>query len=371
MPTAKKSARLKKATASRRIVLPAVAAVNLQGRWHSALSPFASAVQWVRGLQSRTPHRSFRRTRRRDYVRSLELPGYIAFTVEVWRTLWQHKTTFGLLTGSYALLSGLLVGLASQDTYAQLAELLRATGADIFKGNLGQLGEAGLLLAAGLSGGLNPGLTQAQQLIAGLLVLMIWLTTVWLLRAYIAGQRPQLRDGLYNAGAPIVPTFLVGLLLIAQLLPVGIVAIGVSAAIPTGLLNEGVEAMLFWVVALLLVLLSLYWITSTFLALVVVTLPGMYPMQALKTAGELVIGRRFRILLRIVWLLLVSLVFLALVMIPLILFDAWFKGLLPTLQWLPVVPVGLLFMSAFSVVWAASYVYMLYRKVVDDDAAPA
>ena len=59
------------------------------------------------------------------------------------------------------------------------------------------------------------------------------------------------------------------------------------------------------------------------------------------------------------------------IMIPIILFDGWIKSLFSEVAWLPIVPISLLVMSSFSVVWTASYVYLLYRKVVDDDAAPA
>jgi hypothetical protein len=272
---------------------------------------------------------------------------------------------------AYALFSGLMVGIASQSTYTQLGGLLRTTSGDIFKGNIGQVSEAGVLLMASLSGGLNPNLTEGQQILGGLLVIMVWLTTVWLLRAFLAGRRPGLRDGLYNAGAPIIPTILVSLMLVVQLIPIAIAAIGVSAATSSGLLSGGVEAMLFWVVVFLLTLLSLYWVTSTLIALVVVTLPGMYPMQALKTAGELVVGRRFRILLRMLWMVVASMLLFVLIMIPVILFDAWLKGLLPALDWLPLVPLSLLVVSSMTIVWSASYVYLLYRKVVDDDASPA
>jgi hypothetical protein len=268
-------------------------------------------------------------------------------------------------------MSGLLVGIASQSTYTQLAELLRTTSGEVFEGSVGKVGEAGLLLLTGLSGGINPAMSETQQLMSGLLVLLVWLTTVWLLRAFLAGHSPRLKDGFYNAGAPFIPTLLLGLVLILQLIPAGIAAIGVSAAIPTGLVSEGIESMLFWVVVFLLVLLSLYWVTSTLLALVVVTLPGMYPLRALKSAHELVVGRRPQIVLRIVWLLVITMVLWALVLIPIILLDAWLKGMWPVIDWLPVVPVALLIASTASVVWAASYVYLLYRKVVDDDSAPA
>jgi hypothetical protein len=325
----------------------------------------------VAGLLARRPHRSFRRTKRRDYVRSLRLPGFWAFTGIVWKTLWKHKRTFGLLAIVYALLTIVLVGIASQDTYDQLRAVLEDTGGDIFSGNWGEIGKASMLLWAGVTGSLTNTASESQQIYGAILLLFAWLTTVWLLRAILAGRQPRLRDGLYSAGAPVLAMFLVGLVMIVQLLPLALAIIGYSAATTSGFLSGGVEAMLFWVVAGLLAILSLYWATSTFIALVVVTLPGMYPMQALRTAGDLVIGRRIRILLRLLWMLALLAVVWILIVVPMILFDTWIKTLLPAIAWLPIVPVVLLVMSTLSVIWSGSYVYMLYRRIVDDDASPA
>jgi hypothetical protein len=168
-----------------------------------------------------------------------------------------------------------------------------------------------------------------------------------------------------------VPTFLVGLVLSVQLLPVVVAVLGFTALLPFGIVDGGAEAMLFWVAAFLLILLSLYWITSTLIALVIITLPGMYPLRAIRTAGDLVVGRRIRIMLRIVWLLLFTALVWALVMMPIILLDAWLKGAFPAISWLPVVPIMLLVMGTITVVWISSYVYLFYRRIVDDGAAPA
>ncbi|MEP6710239.1 MAG: hypothetical protein ABJA64_00795 [Candidatus Saccharibacteria bacterium] len=324
-----------------------------------------------RAFLSRRPHRSFRRTQRRDYTRSLKLPGYWAFTNHVRRTLWRHKKIMTYLVVTYGLLSAIFVGLASQDTYSTLSDTLQATSGDIFQGNLGEVGKAGLLLLTGLTGSFNTTPTEAQQIYAVIFGLLAWLTTVWLLRGLLAGQKPKLRDGIYNAGAPIITTFLVLMVLAIQLLPLALATIVFSAAVSSGFIEDGVAAMALTIGALLLVTLSLYWVTSTLIALVVVTLPGMYPMQAIKTAGDLVVGRRLRLLLRLLWVFFVTAVIWIIIMVPIILFDAWIKSLLPTILWVPIVPVTLLTVSSFALVWSASYVYLLYRRVVEDDAAPA
>ena len=322
-------------------------------------------------LLARRPHRSFKKTLRRDYTRTLKLPGYWAFTNHVRKTLWQNKKHFLWIMFLYAVLTALLLGLASQDTYTQLADYLRQTSGDIFKGNWGQLGKASLLVTSGALGQFNTSLTEAQQIYSVILVFFTWLTTVWLLRALLAGKKPKLRDAIYNAGAPVIPTLMVGLLLVVQLIPIALAVLAFGVLVPYGLLDGGAEAMLFWVAATLLTFLSLYWMTSTFVALVVVTLPGMYPMQAIRAAGDLAVGRRIRIMLRLLWLIFTVIISWLIVMIPIILLDAWIKGVFKAIQWLPLVPIGLLFMGTVTVIWVASYIYLFYRKVVDDDAAPA
>lgn len=325
----------------------------------------------IKNYMSRRPHRSFRMTRRRDYQRSLKLPGYLAFTHQVNSTLWRYRKIFLPLAIIYGLLSATLVGIGSQETYSTLVDTLQKTGAEVFEGNWGQLGQAGLLFASIATSGLTGTPSEAQQIYGTLLVLLVWLTTVWLLRNLLAGHKVRMRDGLYSAGAPIVPLFLIGLLLAVQLLPLALAVIGYSAASASGLLEGGVEAMLFWIAAGLLAVLSLYWVISTFFATIIVTLPGMYPMRALRTAGDMVVGRRVRILLRLLWMFLVMALAWALVLIPFILLDAGLKNLWPAIEWLPIIPVVLLLLGIASVVWSSAYIYLLYRKVVDDDAKPA
>jgi len=320
---------------------------------------------------ARRPHRSFRRTRRRDYVRSLKMPGYLSFSAYTLKTLLHHKKTFLWLALAYTALTILLVGMASQDTYTTLISTLTQTSGDAFKGNFGQLGQAGLLLLTIMSGGISQSLTEGQQIYATIIALLTWLTTVWMLRNILASKKVKLRDGLYNAGSPILSTFIVGLVLVIQLIPFALALIGYSAASSTGLLSSGVEAMLFWIVAGLLSILSLYWITSTIIALVVVTLPGMYPFRAIKTAGDLVIGRRVRIMMRLLWMAVCAFMAWVIVMLPVILLVTWLNNLWPALQGIPVIPFVIVALSSLTIVWAASYVYLLYRKVVADDADPA
>ncbi len=325
----------------------------------------------VTSFLERRPHRSFRRTRRRDYKRSLELPGYIAFTKYVLKTIWANRKTFAILALVSAVVTAIMVGIASQDTYTLLKNTLNQTSGSIFGSGIGEVGKAGLLLLTTATGGISSNLSEVQQVYAGIITLLTWLTSIWLLRNILAGYKVKFRDGLYSAGAPIVSTFILAIVVVIQLLPIALALIGYAAASQTGLLNNGIEAMLFWSVAGILALLSIYWITSTFFALIIVTLPGMYPFKALKTAGDLVVGRRLRIFYRILWIIFVAIIVWTIIMIPIILLDGWIKSLWPAILWMPIVPLSLLALGSITIIYSSSYIYLLYRKVVADEAQPA
>lgn len=355
-----KVARTTKATA----ITPQAKALAL-GR--KVVSPI---TQRVKGLLQRRPHRSFRLTRQRDYKRSLKMAGYWSFTNEVRAVLWKNWQLFGGLVLVYAVATVIISGFGAQESYGNLAQALKDSGGEVFKGDFGPVSQAGLLLLTTVTTGLSPNLTEAQSVLGGLALFFGWLSTIWLLRNTLAGHHPRLRDGLYNSGSPVLATVLVGFIITLQLLPAAIAVIVYGAAQASGLLEGGVSAMLVWGSVGLLGLLSIYWITSSFIALVIVTLPGMYPLHAIRSAGDLVVGRRLRVLFRLAWLFALMVVAWAVIVIPFILFDDWVKTLVPAISWLPLVPIVIVGMASLTLVYVTSYIYLLYRRIVDDDAGP-
>lgn len=336
-----------------------------------AYKPVRPIVRRSKNLLSRRPHRSFRLTRRRDYKRSLKLPGYWSFTIMVAKILLKNWRLFGGLALTYAAITVIIAGFGAQDTYATLAQTLKDGSGDLFKGNFGTISQAGLLLLASVTNVLSPNITDAQTVLGGLAILFGWLATVWLMRNTLAGHKPRLRDGLYNSGSPVLATTIVGLIVTIQLLPAAIAMIVYSAAQYSGLLEGGPSAMLVWIGVILLGLLSVYWISGSFIALVIVTLPGMYPMNALRAAGDLVVGRRLRVLYRLIWVLVIVALVWLVVMIPIILLDGWLKGMISWISWLPLVPLCIFVLASVTLVYTGSYFYLLYRRIVDDDASPA
>ena len=214
-------------------------------------------------------------------------------------------------------------------------------------------------------------LGSSQQVISLIIGLFAWLSTVWLARAIMLGKRPKIRDGLYNSGGPVLALLVLVFVVLLQLVPAAVALILYSAADGSGLLDQTVMLMLAGGATLLVCMLSLYWVISTLFAMVIITLPGMYPLEALRLAGDIVTGRRLRILLRSAWLVVLLLLIWLVLLVPTIILEGLIRSSLPDLAWLPIVPVVALSITSFSVVFSALYIYLFYRKVVDDDAAPA
>jgi hypothetical protein len=330
------------------------------------LQGFVKMLINFKKLFRKSIHRSFRLSRKRDYHMELSLPGYFKFTNLVNKTLRSNSKLFTYVVLFYAFVTLVLIGMASQDYYVTLSNILSESGGDTVAGFWGSVGGAGLMFVTAISGGFSQDLSEAQQIYALLIFLLTWLTVVWLLRNILAGNKVKLRDGLYNSGSPIIATILVSLFMLIQMIPMGLAIIFYVAAASTGLLDGGVEAMLFWISAGLLSSLSLYWLIGSFFALIIITLPGMYPAKALKSATELVRGRRLRILMRVMWMVTVVIIMWALILVPSILFDSWLKSLISGIDWLPLIPVVMLLLSSATVVWVSAYVYLLYRKVVEN-----
>lgn len=337
-----------------------------QNRFRSSVSRigkyFMKPVYRLKALRNRRTHKSFALSRRRDYKRALEVPGYFAFTGQVAGTLMRNRKLFLALSVTMALLALVLSGLTSYQLYESMVESATIDGVE-----LPALLQAGSL-AASTAGLLSAGGGEVQQIYLAIIGLVVWLTTVWLLREILAGQCPRLRDGLYSSGSPIVATAIVALLLLLQLIPAGILALIYVALSTTGLISGGLGAFLFAGVSVLVVALTLYWATSTLLAMVIITLPGMYPWRAMRAASDIVVGRRLRLLYRIIWMLVLVVIAWLAVMVPVVLLDGWARGVADWFKYVPLVPVVSTWLTMVLVVWGAAYVYMLYRKAVASDA---
>jgi hypothetical protein len=335
---------------------------------HSILYKKASSfsrpiLQKRRAWLDRRSHHSFRLTSRRDYIRSLNLPGYWSFTNEVRRFLWLHKRLFVKFIVTFSVFIALTIGLMSQENYTTLRDSVNNIGETVLEGNVGQFGQNIAIFSGVLVGALNAPLSEGQQVYYGLLVLLGWLTMVWLLRQLMAGHtKLKLRDGIYSSASPLVSTFLIFLLILIQIIPFALALIAYGAAESVDVFDDTLFTTFFWIVEIILVTLSLYWLSSSLFAAIIITLPGMYPWQAIKAASDVVVGRRLRILYRILWMLFINILVWGIILIPIIFIDGLLK-----LTWLPLIPLTVLVLSSITLVFNSSYLYILYRKVVDND----
>ncbi|MGB4762395.1 MAG: hypothetical protein WBP12_03500 [Candidatus Saccharimonas sp.] len=330
---------------------------------------FTSVKQKVllyrKNLLARRTHRSFQRTRRRDYLRGLTLPGYFALAAQVFGMLRAHWRTFILLVALYTAVIIVAGGVINQSSFTEVRELLTGT-AEGSAGGLVGIGDAALATFTAFAS-LPTTITIEQQIYLALGGVLAWLCTVWLLREFLLGRKPRLRDGLYNSGGPLVATLAVALIIALQLIPVALLAVAYASLLSTGVVDSGFGAMLFWVFAALVVTLVLYWVTSSLFALVIVTLPGIYPFRAVRMASDIVLGRRLRILYRLLWGALMLLICWAVIIIPVSFATSLAASVWPWFDTIPITPYLGALLTAASTVWFATYVYLFYRRVVEND----
>ena len=313
-------------------------------------------------------HHSFKRSYREDYVRELEVPGLMHHAATTFRILFKNWRIFVPLLILIVILNILLVGVMSQETYDTFNEAIDNTEANFATGDIGSFARAGLLLIGTVTtGGLNQGMSESQEIIVALLFLIIWLVTIYLLRHILASHHPKLRDGLYNALAPLLSTLVVFLVLLIQLIPIMLVIITYSAAVETDFLATPFYALVYFIFAALMILLSLYLVSNSFLACVAVSAPGLYPMTAIRTSSDLIAGRRIRLIIRLLYLVFVLAVCWVVVMLPIILLDMWLKSIFDWLANIPLVSFFLMAMTVFSCIYFAAYSYLFYRRMLDYD----
>jgi hypothetical protein len=137
-----------------------------------------------------------------------------------------------------------------------------------------------------------------------------------------------------------------------QLLPLVFANFLYGVVFVGGLAVTALEQGLWGLLIGLLVLLTMYMITSSVFALYIVTLPNVRPMQALRSARDLVRYRRWVVMRKVLFLPVALLVASALLVVPIIIVS-------PALaEW---VFFGL---SMTGLAVAHSYFYHLYRELI-------
>ena len=219
-----------------------------------------------------------------------------------------------------------------------------------------------LMIVAAVLGGVSLGVSDdAWVIIMVLVILMLWLATLIVLRHLSAGKEISFRDAIYNAMGPIIPTLIVLVVLLAECIPIFLLIIGYSSAVETNLFGNVFYGSIFVLVALGLVAVSAFFATSSLMGLVAVSVPGTYPVEALMLSSEMMKGRKMKMFLRLLILVLMMLVIWLVVMVPV--------GLIQNATGWQIVGGGVFVLGCFSVVYVATYLYLYYRWLLNDERA--
>lgn len=313
------------------------------------------------------PHRSFKRSYREDYKRKLEVPGITYHAAKTFSVIFKNWKLFLPLLIIAVVMAIVFIGLMNESTFQQFQQVLNQTTEEMGYGDIGYVAKAGLLLISTVTtGGLSSSSKETNTIFFVLIFLILWLSTIFILRHRLAGHKIKLRDALYNAMTPMISSFVIFAIAVIQCIPIFLLIIVYSAAVQTEFLATPFYALLFFIFAALMVILSGYLLSSSLMAFVAVSAPGLYPMKAMHAASDLMMGRRFKFILRIIALFIIlSLTWVA-VMLPLIIFDLLMKNF----EWaagIPFVPVCLLVMTCFTGIYITAYLYLYYRWMLNYD----
>ena len=318
-------------------------------------------------------HHSFKRSYYEDYQRKTELPSLTSQASAAFKMFFKFWKIFLPLLLIFVGLYIFLIGAMSENTLADVKANVEQTNKDVADGKIGTVGKAGLTLLGIISTGGLTTMNDAQIVIAVLLFTIIWLVTIYLARHLLAGhQEIKMRDGFYSALSPLVSTLVVGLIIFLEAIPIMLTIIVFQVALTTEFLSTPFYALLFFMFAALMITLSLYLLSSSFFAIIVVSAPGLYPLTAVRMAKNLIMGRRIRFLIRVFYLIIIIALLYLLLLLPAIILDGVLKA---QFAWLtdskiPFVAIIQLTITVFIFIYLSIYFYLFYRALLDynDDA---
>lgn len=318
-------------------------------------------------------HRSFKRSYYEDYQRKTELPSLTSQASAAFKMFFKFWKIFLPLLLIFVGLYIFLIGAMSENTLADVKANVEQTNKDVADGKIGTVGKAGLTLLGIISTGGLTTMNDAQVVIAVLLFTIIWLVAIYLARHLLAGhQEIKMRDGFYSALSPLVSTLVVGLIIFLEAIPIMLTIIVFQVALTTEFLSTPFYALLFFMFAALMITLSLYLLSSSFFAIIVVSAPGLYPLTAVRMAKNLIMGRRLRFLIRVFYLVIIVALLYLLLLMPAIILDGILKA---QFAWLadskiPFVAIIQLTITVFIFIYLSIYFYLFYRALLDynDDA---
>ncbi len=290
-------------------------------------------------------HKSFRLSKK---IPTKPLSSPWAITKKASRILLGNKKLFAMIIVSLALLNFVVVqSFGNPINLASVKENVETLlGSSATKANTSWILFGSLVGSGSSQAGEVAGVYQT------ILMIIFSLAIIWALRQLLSGEKTSFRDAFYKSTYPLIPFCLVLVVIGLQMLPATVGSLIYSTVLANDLVANNIERTLWIMLYLVLVLLSAYMILSSIFALYISTLPDMTPLKALRSARSLVLGRRLKVAIRFLFLLIVTSVVSLLI-------------LLPTVFFAPSIAeyVFYVFASAILVV-IHSYTYILYRELL-------
>lgn len=297
-------------------------------------------------LRKKPQYKSFRLHKRIKHP-GPKLPNWWTIFLKSLRLLRANIKPLLLFLLLYSVITIILVrGIAPLVDIEGLKESYEEFGLEIGGFTLGLTAFGSLLQAS------TQNVNAVAQLYQMILLIVASLAFIWLFRQQQAGNKVTMKMAFYRGMYPLIPFTLLILLIALQLIPATIGNF-LFATVTTNQLVVGFFEQFAWVMLFIFtILLSLYWISSSLIALFVVTLPEMTPMMALREAKELVRYRRVSVLLKIIALIFIIIAALIIIVLPLIFFQ-------------PLVAEWVFFaLTIIAVPFCVSYLFCLYRELL-------
>ncbi len=275
------------------------------------------------------------------------IPGSWHIFKKARQLIWQNKSTLLVLLIIYLALNLVFVrGFASPLNVAEVRETITTSlGKDVSKTATTATIFTQLLGTSGAT-------TEAASIYQALMLILFSLALIWVFRQSALGKKPSAKQALYNGMYPLVQFLLVLIVLFLQTLPAIFGSDMYSATVTSGIAANGYEKAVWTLLAASLILLTCYMLFSSLFALVIVTLPEMTPLKALRSSRQLVFSRRLSIFRKLLFVPLISLLTLIIIVVPAIYFIA------PLAPWLYFA------LTVVAFVFVNAYMFCLYKEML-------
>lgn len=262
------------------------------------------------------------------------VPNVIRLTkqsLQLTKRSWKQFAVIMLIYGALNILLVQGLGSLGSDTRSDAADLSTVTSAV-------QVG--------------NGAMSQTGSLYQSILLVILSLTFIWSLRQVYVNEKFSVRDAFYKSMYPLIPFLLVVAVVMLELIPMALGGTALSIALASGIAASTTEILIWAFIVSLLAILSIFLVSSSLFALIVVTLPVMTPIKALRSAKQLVINRRLLVMRKLLFL-------------PFLLFVVVSLVITPFVIWLPQTVLWL-FLPLMLVItpFVYAYIYNLYRELM-------